>query len=149
MYDSSEEEYNCCARVVGPCRNDVGHIVPDKEDLRFESNYGEDGADYNLVMKREEFRNYERPSSSCLRLHSKKFTQRHWQDYYTQNTKPRPCGKNAKDLRFWDGRIPGFITDPIKEVGAAARQATAKVYNTIDKLKYGTGGLDITDTYSQ
>ena len=24
--------------------------------------------------------------------------------------------KNAKDLRFWDGRVPGFITDPIKEV---------------------------------
>ena len=45
-YDSSKEYYNCHEREVGPCRNDFGYIVPEREDLRFEYHYGEDGMDY-------------------------------------------------------------------------------------------------------
>ena len=39
-YDSSGEEYNGDCEAVGPCRNDFGHIGPDKADLRFECHYG-------------------------------------------------------------------------------------------------------------
>ena len=53
--------------------------------------------------------------------------------------------KNAKRLCFRDGRIPGFIEYPIKEVDTAVRQVTASIYNTIDKLKYDTDYLDVRD----
>ena len=39
--------------------------------------------------------------------------------------------KNAKNLRFQDGRIPGFIEDPTKEADTVVRQVTSSVYNTI------------------
>ena len=78
-YTLFEEEYNCDAKVVGPCRNDFGHIGPDKEDLRFEYNYGEDAEDYDIVMKREDFRNYERspfflPETTQQKKYSKTLT---------------------------------------------------------------------------
>ena len=38
-YGLSEEEYNCDAKAVGPCRNDFSHVVLDKEDLRLKYNY--------------------------------------------------------------------------------------------------------------
>ena len=60
-YDWSEEEYNCFSQDVGPCRNDFGHIGPDKKDLRFERNWGEDGMDDNFAKQRERFRKYKRP----------------------------------------------------------------------------------------
>ena len=60
-YDSPEDKYNGDCKAVGPCRNDFGHIGPDKEDLRFKYHYGEDGKDGDIAGIREEFRNYERP----------------------------------------------------------------------------------------
>ena len=60
-YDSSEEEYNENYQAVGLCRNDFGHIGPDKADLRFEYHYGEDGKEGDIVGVREDFRNYGRP----------------------------------------------------------------------------------------
>ena len=53
--------------------------------------------------------------------------------------------ENTKYLRFWEGRIPGFIAEPVKDVGAAIRQTMSRVYNIIDKLKYVTEDLDIRD----
>ena len=46
---------------MGPCRNDFGHIGPDKADLQFEYHYGEDDKEDDSVGIREEFRNSERP----------------------------------------------------------------------------------------
>ena len=56
-YDSSEEEYNDDYEAVGPCRNDFGHVGPDKADLQFEYHYGEDSKEGDIVGVREDFRN--------------------------------------------------------------------------------------------
>ena len=76
-YDSSKEEYNSDCKAVGPCRNDFGHIGPDKANLRFEYYSGEDGKEGDTVGIREDFMKYERPPFLYLRLHSKNFTLRH------------------------------------------------------------------------
>ena len=52
-YDSSEEEFNCHGEEVGPFRKDFGRIGPDKEDLSFEYNYGEEGIEYQFTYREQ------------------------------------------------------------------------------------------------
>ena len=71
--DSSEEEYDGDGEIVGPRRNDFGHIGPDKAELNFEYHCGED----SKKDRREEFRNYKRPPFFLPEATSKNFTLRH------------------------------------------------------------------------
>ena len=141
----SEEEYNCHKREVGPCRKDFGHIGPDREDLRFEYHYGEGGMEHSVVRKRRKFKKYERlpfflPETTQQGLYSETLT-----GLLTSKHKATAMWRNVKDLRFWDGRNPGFMTDPVRVVCAAIKQVIARAHNTIDKLKYDIEDLDIRD----
>ena len=122
----SEEVYNCYKREVGPCRKDFGHIGPDKEDLRFECHYGEDGMDYNVIRKRRNSGNMTPPPFFLPETTQQGFYSKTLAGLLTVKHKAATLWNDVKDLRFWDGRIPGFITDPARGVGAAIRQVIAK-----------------------
>ena len=134
-YDSSEEEYNCHNREVGPCRKGFGHIEPDTGNLQFECRYSEANMEYDVVGIREKIRKYEQPP-----FFMPETTQ---QGFYFETLTGLPTSKheatilwnNVEDLHFQDGRIPDFITDSVRGVCAAIKQTIARVRNTIDKLK--------------
>ena len=85
---------------MGPCRSDAGHIGQDKEDLRFKYHYGEDGTDYDVVMKREKFRKYERPPLFLPETTQQDFYSETLTRLLTVKHKATTIWKNAKDLRF-------------------------------------------------
>ena len=138
-YNSSDEEYNDNCKTVGPCRNDFGH----KAELRFQYHYGEDGKEGDIFGNREEFRNYERPPSFLTETTQQEFYSETLTKLRATKCQIKTLWKNAKNWRFQDGRIPGFIQDPIKKMNTAVRQATSSVYITVDKLKYDTDRLGV------
>ena len=98
---------------------------------------------YDFVGNREKFREYERlpfflPETTQQDFYSEAFT-----ELLVPKHQATTLWNNVKDLRFQDGRIPGFMTDPVRGVCAATRQAITGVRNTIDKLKYDMDDLDI------
>ena len=138
-YDSSEEEKNEDGEIVGPRRNDFGHIGPDRADLDFGYHFGEDGEE----DKREKFRNYTRPpfflpETLQPTFYSDALTKLQGAEYQIKT-----LWTNIRNLRFWDGRRLGFLEEPIKEVNEAVRLTIAHVYNTIHKLKFDTDNLNV------
>ena len=133
-YDSSEEEYNCHEREVGPCRKDFGHIGPDKWDLQLECHYGEDDMEYNIVDKRKKIRKYDPPPFFLPETTQQGFDSETLTALLTAKHKATALWNYVKDLRIQDGRIPGFVADSVRDMRAAIKQVIARVHNTIESL---------------
>ena len=90
----------------------VCHIGPDKEDWRVECQSGKDSLEHDWAKKRDRYRKYDRPP-----FLKPETTQ---QEFYSEALKGLliACGSARKlwllagDIRFQDGRSPGFIYNP-------------------------------------
>ena len=85
--------------------------------MDFEYHCGEDSKE----DRREEFRNYKRapfflPEAAQQEFYSETLTKLRSAKYQIKT-----LWTNVRNLRFWDGRILGFIEEPIKEVNEAVR----------------------------
>ena len=102
---------------MGPRRNDFGHIGPDKADLDFECHFGKDGKE----DKREKFRNYTRPPFFLPETLQPIFYSEAQTDLRSAKHQVETLWTNVRNLRFWDGRLLGFLEEPIKGVEEAVR----------------------------
>ena len=113
-YNSEEEELNNNWEAIGRRMIDFSHIGPDKEDLCVEVKYRHEDTKHNWVkVRKDNCRNYDR-----LPFLKSGTTQ---QEFYSEGLKglataiisARRLWYLAADIRFQDGVIPGFISNPV------------------------------------
>ena len=147
-YNSCEEDFESDSdggKAVGPCGRDYGHIGPDEEDRRYEYNYGRDDTSDDILVTREEFRNYKRPPFLMPNTTQRKYYETALTGLWVVKQKAQAMWKHVKDLRFRDGSIAEFIENPVKRVLFDIKFVMARVYNTLETLQYDTKRLNLKD----
>ena len=137
-YDSYEEEEDANGRLVGPSMRDHGHLCPDEKDWRYETEYEDD-----TEMTREEFRRWKRPPFWLPCTDQDKYYSTSLIGLDTSKRKLQILWDTVRDLRFPDGRIAGFIENPIKSSILRIKQTITIVHNTMRKVNFNTNRLNL------
>ena len=117
------------------------HISPDKEDLRVECKYRNEGTEHDWARKRDGYRHYDRAPFLKPETIQQGFYSEVLKGLSTACSSARKLWRLASSMRFQDGRILGFIHDLAHYTSMVLNQARNGARNTIEVLSYDRNKL--------